>query len=139
MSLSSAGFLVSSYSCSACNSSFLYFTRSLYICSISSGRNPLMSLRKNAPLGVMQYSVLLRTSPLRSLSTIPFSNSAPLLTRVSGDMLYCMIRCGYSELRSNDTTQLCIPTSGSLTYAPSYLSVFSCSFLGGITMFFPRR
>ena len=34
---------------------------------------------------------------------------------VSGDMLYCIIRCGYSEFKSNDTTQSWKPTLGSFT------------------------
>ena len=117
MSLSSFLSFVFSYSCSACNISFLYLTRSLYIFSINSGRNPRLSLRKNAPLGVMQCFVLLVILPSKILSTRP---SCFLLgSNVSGDILYCMIKCGYSEFKSNDITHLCIPTCGSFTYAPS--------------------
>ena len=137
MSFNNLGSLVFSYSCDACNISFLYLVRSLYIVSISSGRNPRLSLRKNAPFGVIQCSVGLLALPASSLSTSPVTGL--LGTSVSGDMLYCIIRWGYSEFKSNDITHLCIPTIGSLTYAPSNFSAFSCATFCGMTIFLSRR
>ena len=137
MSFNSLGFLVFSYSCDAWSMSFLYLVRSLYMVSIISGRNPRLSLRKNAPFGVIQCSVSFRALPSSNLSTSPVTGSLGI--SVSGDMLYCMIRWGYSEFKSKLITHLCIPTCGSLTYAPSNFSDFSCTTFCGMTMFLSRR
>ena len=139
MSLRRLGSLVSSYSCLASSISLLYFVRSLYMFSIISGRNPLLSFLKKAPFGVMQYSLGPINFPSRILSTIPSSGFPPPLTKVSGEILYCIIKCGYREFKSNDITQLCIPTSGSFTYAPSYFSTFSAFIFWGMTIFLSLR
>ena len=43
------------------------------------------------------------------------AGSVGLSTIVSGDILFCTIILGYSEFKSNDTTQSYLPGIGSLT------------------------
>ena len=78
-------------------------TLSLYISSIINGTIPTLSVLKYWPLAASALPLLssfcewVRTA---SISTLVTSPSAI----VSGDILYCIIIDGYSELRSKLTT-----------------------------------
>ena len=52
-------------------------------------------------------------TPTITISANSYGNSATAI--VSGETLYCIIKCGYNEFKSNDTTHSCIPTIGSFT------------------------
>src|SRR6056300_824409 len=119
--------------------------RSLYISCIISGKNPIILVLNNAPFGVQVTSAGFRRDKsccFCNNSLTDFSESNPIVfgRSVSGEILYCIIRCGYREFKSKDRTHLCCPTCGSLTYAPTYLSLLlSLLVLEGITIFFLRR
>ena len=107
----------------------------------SLGKKPSLSVLNNAPLGVIVAPSVLRyvrgVDSFNILFTVIPFDFIPII--FSGEILYCIIKCGYSELMSNETIQLCIPTNGSFTYAPGYFSSFILSSFGGITILSLRK
>jgi len=108
---SSFGFLVFSYSCFASNMARLYFTRSSYIVCIISGKKPFLSVLNKAPFGVIVvFSNTEVSTDLFSILSTFILGTVLSLFNVSGEILYCIIKCGYRLFKSKDTTHLCSPT-----------------------------
>src|SRR5210317_1949983 len=138
MSFKYLGSLVFSYCCFALSISFLNLTRSSYISCIIIGKKPNLDLSNNAPFGVIHKFSSFREDRSYSCDNKVSTGLLPKLIclscNVSGEILYCMIKCGYREFKSKERTQSCCPTCGSLTYAPSYFSDFMPpDFLVGMT------